>query len=487
MGGADPAGRTRVVVADDEAAVREMVADALARHGYEVSLARDGFELAEALGQQDVDLVVTDIHMPGLSGFEALDAARGDSPQASFIVITGNPTLDCARRAARRGACDFLPKPFSERELMEAVSVALARRMRERDHAREQELQDLFEFSEAVSAAPDPWEMLKLAAGAALTQTRSDAACFGGLRDGHVWPLLIGACRHAAVFEALDESDVIAVAARSGTPLLLTPRSDHPLGGLVDVRTRGQCALGRTGETLVAPVRVGKQPVGALAVARDAPERPYSRGDFQVLGVLAASAGLLLKNGELVESLQHAYVGAVHSMARMVEAKDRHTHGHSARVAEICGRIARRMGVSAGEIQTLETAAGLHDVGKVAVPDAVLNKPGRLTAREWQAVRAHPLVGADMIAPAAFLAHTRPLVLHHHERYDGAGYPHGARPDELSALTHIIIAADAWDAMTSDRPYRPALTTAQALAEMDANRGTQFHPEVADAVIALMQ
>ena len=487
MGGADPAVTTRVVVADDEAAVRELVADALARHGHEVQQVCDGFELVEALGRPGVELVVTDIHMPGLTGFEALDAARGSSPQTSFIVITGNPTLDCARGAARRGAYDLLAKPFSERELMEAVSLALERRALEREQAREQELQDLFEFSEAVSAAADPWEMLKLAAGAALIQTRSDAACFAGLRDGEAWPFLVGASRVAAVFEPLDDNDVIAVTARRGRPQLLGSRRDHPLSGLVDVVTAGQCVLGGAGETLVAPVRVGKEPVGALAVARQDPGRPYSRGDFQVLGVLAASAGLLLKNAELVESLERAYVGTIHSMARMVEARDSYTHGHSARVAELCVRIARRMGVTAREVETLETAASLHDVGKVAVPDAVLNKPGQLTAQEWEAIRAHPVVGADMLAPAAFLADTRPLVLHHHERYDGAGYPHRVRPEQLPPLTHIIIAADAWDAMTSDRPYRPALSASEALREIEANSGTQFHPDVADTVIEVME
>ncbi len=475
------------VVADDEPAIRELISGALSREGFDVLQAGNGNEVVALLRSRQVDLLISDIHMPGLSGLEAVDVAREVSPETSSIVITGVATLETARSAAQCGAYDYLPKPFSERDLVEAVTRALARREQDWDRSRQRELADLSHLSEGVQATEDPWEMLRLTATAALYQTKSDVGCFAARRDGRLWPFCVGASTSTRVCEPLGAEDLLAEATEKRSPLLLTRAPAHPLAGVVtEVREGGSSVLDPVAEALVFPVVAGNQAIGALAMGRQDRDRPYTKGDYQLLTVLAAQCGLLMKNAELVEDLQRAYVGTVHSMARMVEARDQYTHGHSQRVAELCRRVAQVLEVSPADAETLETAAGLHDIGKLAIPDSVLNKPGKLTDEEWASVRRHPVVGEQVLAPAAFLADACPLVRHHHERYDGKGYPDQLRVDDLAPLAHIIIAADAWDAMTSDRPYRPALGAGEALREIERGRGSQFHPDVAEALIGLM-
>lgn len=487
MSNGGPRASPRVIVADDEAIIRELVRSVLVREGFDVMEAADGHEAVALLEASEVDLLISDILMPGLNGLETVDVAREISPRTSSIVMTGATSLETARMAAQRGACDYLPKPFSESDLVDAVNRALTRRSQELDIARQRELEELFKLSEGVSTSNDPWEMLRLTSTAARIQTSSDVGCFAALRDGKLWPLLMGAFTPRGACEPLTDDDPMAIAAQQQAPILLTSREAHPLAHVLgDVRAPCAFALGPAAEALVFPVVAGNEVGGAIAMGRHDDDRPYNRGDFKLLSVLAGQCGLLLKNAELVESLQQAYVGTIHSMARMVEARDTYTHGHSRRVADLCRRIAEKMEVDPRDADTLEMAAGLHDIGKVAVPDAVLNKPGKLTEDEWRSIRLHPVVGAQVLAPATFLADASPLVRHHHERYDGTGYPDHMGVAELSPLTHIIIAADAWDAMTSNRSYRPSLTEAQALSEIGQGRGSQFHPEVADALVSVL-
>lgn len=480
----------RVIVVDDEPIIRELVRESLRARGFEVQEAASGAEALRHLAADPYDLLISDIWMPGMSGLELLGAAREVSPMISSILITGAASLATAREAARQGAYDYLPKPFSDDDLSRAVEAALARHDGERAKAREAELAELFHLSEEVRCTGDAWEMLRVTTSTALLQTSSDVGCLATPRDGRLLPFTVGPVPVEGDLYQVADTDLIAQVARSGKSVLLTSEPVHPLDDdPICVLRGGACLLGSVAEALVVPTAGGADEgavaPGALAVGRLEGGHPYSRGDLQVVTVLAAQCGLLARNAELVENLERAYVGTVNAMALMVEARDRYTRGHSRRVAEMCVRLGWALEVPPREVELLRTAADLHDVGKLAVPDNILNKPGRLTADERQAIQLHPSVGAEVIAPAGFLDAIRPLVLHHHERFDGWGYPGHLNNDEISILNHIIIVADAWDAMTSDRPYRPALANDEALREVEEGLGTQFDPSVGAALVKL--
>ena len=169
---------------------------------------------------------------------------------------------------------------------------------------------------------------------------------------------------------------------------------------------------------------------------------------------------------------------ALMDLARAIEARDPYSSGHAARVTAIAEVVAARLGWDEEQIDVLRIGAALHDIGKLAVPDTVLRKPGPLSDEELDHVRAHPEEGARMLGLVGTLRAAVPCVLHHHERWDGSGYPAGSSGPEIPAGARVLAVADAFDAMTSDRPYRPALTGAFAVAELERCAGTQFDPEV---------
>ncbi len=176
-------------------------------------------------------------------------------------------------------------------------------------------------------------------------------------------------------------------------------------------------------------------------------------------------------------------IAAVEALADVVDQRDRYTFEHSRRVAAYAVHLARHLGLPLEELETLRLAARVHDLGKIGVPDRVLHKPGRLTAEEWAIMRRHPQIGHDILAQFPEYRRGKELVLAHHERLDGKGYPRGLRSLDLAA--QILAVADAFDAMTSDRPYRRALPLQTALAEIERGKGSQWPDRVAEALIEL--
>ena len=183
--------------------------------------------------------------------------------------------------------------------------------------------------------------------------------------------------------------------------------------------------------------------------------------------------------------LKETYDATLEALAAALDARDRDTGGHSSRVSVYTMDMARRLGIREGSAEWLdiERASLLHDVGKIGVPDSILNKPGPLTAEEWQEMRKHPAIGYEMLRDVKFLAAAAEIVYSHHERYDGKGYPKGLKSDEIPLGSRIFAVADAFDAMTSDRPYRRALDCRKAREEIVNNNGVQFDPEVVEAFL----
>lgn len=177
------------------------------------------------------------------------------------------------------------------------------------------------------------------------------------------------------------------------------------------------------------------------------------------------------------------------AMARIIESKDNYTAGHSERVAELARQLAEECRLSKSEVERIEYIARLHDVGKVNVPDSILMKPSRLTSSEYESVKKHPQWGAELIRGMDKIYNDRDYraILEHHERYDGKGYPLGKKGDDISLWARILAVCDAWDAMTSERVYRPALSVKEAKAELQKNAGTQFDPQLVQLFVSNVQ
>lgn len=176
----------------------------------------------------------------------------------------------------------------------------------------------------------------------------------------------------------------------------------------------------------------------------------------------------------------------VDALSTALDAKSSCMCGHSERVAEISLLLAKRLELSPAEQERIHMGAHLHDIGKIGIPDAILNKPGRLTENEYMNIKKHPEIGSNIIQKIKVFQSVVDIVRHHHERYDGKGYPDGLNGQEISLGARIVAVADAFDAMTSMRAYRPTITLNDAVNEMRRCRGSQFDPEIADVLIEMV-
>ena len=192
-------------------------------------------------------------------------------------------------------------------------------------------------------------------------------------------------------------------------------------------------------------------------------------------------AGLELRVQEKTDELKQVYLSVLVALSRTVEKKDLGTYGHSMRVSELSVRIAERLGLLKNEIETVRAASLLHDIGKIGIGDCILAKQGPLTAEELDSIRSHPQKGVEILEPLKQFASLIPAILHHHERYDGSGYPAGISGDAIPLSARIIAVADTYDAILSDRPYRTAASHASAVDELNVWSGKQFDARVVEA------
>ncbi len=199
---------------------------------------------------------------------------------------------------------------------------------------------------------------------------------------------------------------------------------------------------------------------------------------------------LLFRASYLEEQVENArnnimtcYEGTVKALILTIDAKDRYTFNHSNRVAQISTSLAKALGVEDKTIKEIEHAASIHDIGKIGVEEAILRKNGRLTPDESEEIRKHPSIGVRIVESVPFLEDAIPVILHHHERYDGKGYPEGLKGSRIPLTARIVVVADAVDAMMNSRPYRDALTTDRVMHELKSNAGTQFDPEIVEIIV----
>jgi len=210
---------------------------------------------------------------------------------------------------------------------------------------------------------------------------------------------------------------------------------------------------------------------------------PFTKENLDLMTTISTQASVAIENANLYNDLLDLYLHTIQSLAAAIDAKDSYTHGHSRRVMYFSIAIAEAMGFSGDELNTLRHTALLHDVGKIGISESILQKPGKLTDEEFDNIRSHPVVGSHILESIDFLKDVRMQMKHHHEKYDGTGYPDGLKGEEIPLGARIIAVADTYDAMTSTRSYRKGLKHEVAVEEIKRCSGTQFDPKVVEAFL----
>ena len=274
------------------------------------------------------------------------------------------------------------------------------------------------------------------------------------------------------------DAGLIGRCLREGAPVLAADVTREP-------QFRGTEATRAVRSELAVPVRVGDRTWGAINLEDTALDY-FTSDDVGVVQAVAAQLAGALQAIELFASLERAYMGTAEALSAALEAKDPYTARHSTSIAMQAVAVGEHLGMSAEELRVLRYGAAFHDIGKLAVPQSILRKPGPLTDEERASVEQHTVIGERILSPVEFLAPVLPLVRHGHERWDGSGYPDGLAGEQIPLGARVLFACDALDAMTTDRPYGDAMPEQAAFAQLRDGAGSQFDPAVVEALLAVL-
>ncbi|MBI2370688.1 MAG: response regulator [Deltaproteobacteria bacterium] len=485
----------RVLIVDDDGGLRDALSVSLQTLGFQVRTAEDGEEGLAALRAEPADVVLMDIYMPRSNGILVLRALKAEDPCLPVVMMTGYPTVDMAVRAMKDGASDFLIKPFQTDAVVQTISrvlerspqshgpdTGLAARLAAMDRDNEalrqrvRVLSAVHTLNDALDSARDTEELLRriVETAAELTSAR---VCSLMLADREA-----GELRVRAALGLGAEARSARTALDAGVPGRVAAER-RPIGS---ADLNGSLAPGSgphgTSSFLCLPMLIKEELFGVLNVAAKDDGIEFTREDRDWLVALVRKAGERLEQHALYESIYGTLVDTLKSLVNSLEAKDPYTRQHSQRVTNLSLQLAEEMGCTQTERDVIGFAAFLHDIGKIGVSDAILQKPGVLTPEEYALIKAHPLIGARIVEPLRMLRLEKGAIRHHHERWDGSGYPDGLRGEQIPVLARIVTVADAYDAIAHDRPYRKGAGPEGALRELERCAGVQFDQRVVQAI-----
>jgi putative nucleotidyltransferase with HDIG domain len=482
--------RLKILVVDDEQSIRGVMKEYLEHDGrYQVLTAKDGFEAMQIISREKVDCCFTDISMPGMDGLELTERIQSLDNTIPVVVMTGHPSMDTAIRTLKNGVVDFLIKPVK----MDHLAMAIERTMRERAlfvenlllkeevRGKQKVLELNLELQEKIrelgavnlilrrmdqpSSSKDLFETLVNLCGEV---TSCDEAHFCVIDQEKKEPSVITSYygqEQAGIPEGpLLQKDILNRMTEEGIPLLV--KGDEGKGSLI-----------------AAPLKIRSSLFGAL-VLRTRKEKSLSmERDLYYLNFLLQRASSSIENFALYENLYESLFSILYAFVETLEARDSYTKQHSARVTKYAESMARALGRSEEEIEFLHVPGYLHDIGKIGIPDHILLKPGKLTEEEFQVIKKHPVIGSNIVGHFGMWTKEQSVIRHHHERWDGQGYPEGLSGGKIPYLARIISIADVYDALTSDRSYRKKMPVERAVAIIKENSGIQFDPEIVDVFL----
>jgi putative nucleotidyltransferase with HDIG domain len=418
------------------------------------------------------------------------------------LVLSGQDDVESRVAALDGGADEFIRKPVSLRELHVRVDAALRRTSRARsldhrnveleseiEHEREEvtrvarsfkrhmlSMRTLLTVSQDLNRAQQSDELIKTASLTLVGELRvSSLAIFGVERENSTRFDLMGvrgfsperfhgiSIDRTSPFVKLFEKDQPAKISRSGDPRWARLLPDLRLAVF----------------EYAAPISVKGDLKGFVFTGPKLSGEEYTDYDRDIMTFISNSIGIGMENVRLMEQLQVTYVATLRSLIQILEAKDPYTKGHTERVASYSMALANRLELPPDDLRRILFGSLLHDVGKMGLRDDIINKPGPLTPDEWVQMKLHPVVGAQIVEKMEFLTGAIDIVRHHHESWDGKGYPDGLPGENIPLHARIVTVADSFDAMTTDRPYRKALSIAEAVRRIEESSGVQFDPAIA--------
>jgi len=494
-------GRHTILVVDDEEGILEVSEEYFERKGYNVYTARNGVEALDILKKIKIGCCFTDINMPGMDGLELAERIREIDNTLPVIVMTGYPSLDNTIRTLKNGVVDFLVKPVN----LEQMELAFRRVIRERELFVENLLlREEVERKERLRSLND--ELLaRIHDVNTLNKIMEDFSSSDSTHE--IFNKVIELSQEVVnadevVFYIYTESDNAFVSiARSGARSGL---NSHLAGDLSNeekalfmgvIKDNKPClvakASGKSGmaenvsSIMVVPLKIREKTFGLVTASVLSGLRRFGDKDIYYMNFITQKAASAIESIALYENIYENLFSTLYAFVAALEARDPYTMKHSSRVADIARMIGEEMACEEEELDILEFAGQLHDIGKIGIRDDILLKPGRLTSEEYEKIKEHPAIGADIVGKLGLWNQEQKIIRHHHEYYDGTGYPDGLKGETIPKLSRVLSVADVFDAMASDRAYRKRMEKGKVLGIIQEGSGTQFDSEVVKAFLRI--
>lgn len=457
----------KILVVDDEEAICRICQHEARRFGIPCEYTTSPIEALKIIRSSPVDLLITDIKMPEMSGLQLMEQARQAAPGLAVIMITAYPSLEVTMEALKQGATSFIRKPFDLSEFRFTLQNVLEKERLIEENLRLKSLVNLLDVSETINSIHDPQKLYAQVMAAAIRET--------GATRGKIYYLEKDS--HRLILEYEFEPQELLPAPHDGS----TPDhdgQDFTEAVLADSETDDDGLP----SVLALPLQTRNKLKGLLSLVKDQGQG-FSQVQTDIAKILASQTAIALDNSELLHEREMLFLETIKSLASTLDEKDPYTHGHSQRVSNLAVEIGRRLQLPKEQLNVLSWAGSLHDLGKIGIPDRILQKPGRLTEEEFEIIRKHPEKGARILSHIPRLKPVREAVYTHHERYDGTGYPRGLQGDEIPLAGAIVSIADTLDAITTHRPYRGKRPLDDAYAVLAESSGTQFDPRLVATVL----
>jgi diguanylate cyclase (GGDEF)-like protein len=492
-------GDLRVLVVEDDPTLGHLIRMVLQQFTSQVQLAATAAQAIE-MANEGFDCVACDISLPDASGLAVIEELRSTTPAAGIVAVTGMVDVEVAVQSMKAGADDFLAKPFDPEILWHVLNKAIDNR-KQRIEASQTDAYRKLAYTDALTGCPnrryideflDQAVTHARATGEPLCVGYTDIDNFKLLNDfvGHEQGDVVLRGLARALDAVVQPPDVFA---RFGGDefVVVFPGANETHANLVFDRLRARVDTIEIANEhrITLPTRVscgvaaftGEQtPRDLVAAAED---RMYLDKSISS----AAFAPFKQANSRAETMVKVSNLKALRSLVKAIDRRDSYTRFHSDHATNLAVGVARDLGLDDDEINGLMIGGPIHDLGKIVVPDEILRKPGRLTTEERRQMEEHPVVGAAITAAVTDYETVVNLVRHHHERFDGEGYPGRLKGENIPLTTRLFAIADAVSAMTTDRPYRKGLTTEQAIEEVRQGAGTQFDADLAAVFVQSLE
>ncbi|MGW8324389.1 MAG: HD domain-containing phosphohydrolase [Desulfobacterales bacterium] len=481
-----------ILVVDDE----ECILDVFKRYfesetNHTLFTASDGFEAFEIIRSESINCCFTDLAMPRLDGLELARKIYQYDNTIPVVVMTGYPSMDIAIETLKNGVVDFITKPFQMEQILPTISKVINARsdlvenillkeeikkskelatINEELHGKIKEVETINLILQKMDQAANSQDLFNILVNLSGKITPCDEAhfCFftQEMKNYEVITSFIkdkSKKRDGAVY---IEKEIAKKIGNDGIPYLIKGKNGE-------------------GNIIAIPLKIRSRVFGMLTSIIDNEDKYFSEKDIYYLNFLVDKASSSIENLALYENIYENLFSTLYAFVEAIEARDPYTKQHSASVSGYAMSIARKNGCSQEEIAKLNISGNLHDIGKIGIPDKILLKPGRLTDDEYKIIKKHPVIGSNIIGHLGMWTDEQDIIRHHHERFDGKGYPDNLKGEDIPFLARILSVADVYDALTTDRSYRQRMSGDDAAEIIKENAGSQFDPTIVDVFLDL--